>query len=122
MIPDTPPEPTRMTTVKSDTVKLLYLLYLASFVFGVTGIIGLILAYVFKSDSVGTWQESHYRYLIRTFWIGMLYAIISVALTLVFIGMLTGLLTVLWFIIRCAKGLKYAAKDHPMPDVTTWVW
>ncbi|MEP0191087.1 MAG: hypothetical protein ABJP70_10715 [Erythrobacter sp.] len=45
------------------------LLYLGTAVSGFSGLVGLVLAYVFRSHDHEEWEASHYRYLIRTFWL-----------------------------------------------------
>ena len=47
---------------------IISLLYLASFILGVTVIVGVVLAYVWKGEAHAGWEESHYQYLINTFW------------------------------------------------------
>ena len=42
--------------------------------FGVLGIVAIIIAYVRRGETAGTWLASHYRWLIRTFWFSMLWA------------------------------------------------
>ena len=64
-------------------MKLIYILYLVSITLGVTILIGLVIAYMNRGQATGTWAESHYTYQIRTFWIGLLYSLISVVLMLV---------------------------------------
>ena len=52
---------------------IVYILYLAAYVVGITSVIGVIIAHV----QVGTAEPmlaSHYRFQIRTFWIGLLYS------------------------------------------------
>ncbi|MEL7687016.1 hypothetical protein AAG596_06800 [Citromicrobium bathyomarinum] len=47
------------------------ILYLANLFTGFSVLIGLILAYVWRNDwDVTEWEETHFTYLIRTFWIG----------------------------------------------------
>ncbi|MAC57835.1 MAG: hypothetical protein CMH85_06070, partial [Novosphingobium sp.] len=67
---------------------IISLLYLASFVVGVTGIIGVVLAFVWRSEPKAAWEESHYQYLINTFWIGLIGSIAGVLLMIVLIGFL----------------------------------
>jgi uncharacterized membrane protein len=57
---------------EGDTARVVYLLYFASLLVGVTSIIGVIIAYVYRADSP-EWVATHYRFQIRTFWIGLLY-------------------------------------------------
>lgn len=48
---------------------VIYILYLAGLVIGITGIVGIVLAYINRGKA-GGFVESHYTFLIRTFWIG----------------------------------------------------
>ena len=84
-------------------------------------IIGVIIAYVNRADAP-EWVQSHYQLQIRTFWIGMLYAAISVLTMLVIVGWLLALFTVVWLIVRCAKEMKRIANGAAYPNVTTWLW
>jgi uncharacterized membrane protein len=98
---------------------IIYVLYLSSLIFGITGIIGVIMAYINKGD--GNYLDSHYQYQIRTFWIGLLYSIIGAILTYVFIGFLVLLLVFIWFVIRCVRGIRFLSKNQPIPEPTTWM-
>jgi uncharacterized membrane protein len=39
-----------------------------TFVFGLPSIVAVIMTYLRRSDARGTWLESHYRWLLNTFW------------------------------------------------------
>jgi len=99
---------------------IVYALYLANLVIPFTAIIGVIMAYINKGDD--NYLESHYQFQIRTFWIGLLYAIIGALLTVLVIGWLILLFYVIWLIIRCVKGFKYLGKQEPMPNPTSWMF
>lgn len=101
--------------------QIIYILYLASFVIGLTGIVGVIMAYVNKGDAPA-WIQSHYQYQIRTFWIGMLLTVISIATMIIAVGYFLLLAMAVWFIIRCVVGLKHLGKKNPIPDPRTWIW
>lgn len=103
-----------------DNVKLIYVLYLGSALIGLTVLVGLVMAYINRGQVRGTWAESHYTYLIRTFWIGVLYALISAVLMIVGIGFLLIVAVVIWAIIRCVKGLQWAVGANPIPDPKSW--
>ena len=75
----------RARTAKSLT-QILYGLYALSWFFGVTALIAIIIDYVKKDDVVGTPFESHFRWQIRTFWFGLLYATIGAATSMILIG------------------------------------
>lgn len=104
-----------------NTAFWIYILYLASLVFGITALIGLVLAYV-NSDGAPGWLESHYRFQIRTFWIGLLYVAATLAAMFVFIGWLFVPLFYLWLILRCAKGLRAVSRGEPHPDPASWLF
>ena len=94
-------------------------LYLGSFITGITGLIGIVLAHMWSGDARGTWAESHYTYLIRTFWFGLLGTIIGGLLTLVLIGFFVLLAVGIWFGVRSVLSLVKASKQEPMPDPDT---
>ncbi len=104
-----------------NNVTLVYVLYLAGFVLGgLPTLIGLALCYLNrgKADQV---CQSHYRYAIRTFWIGLLYSIISFLLMSVGIGFLLMLAVAVWLIIRCVKGLQALSAGKPVDNVESWL-
>jgi uncharacterized membrane protein len=103
-----------------DYVKVVYGLYLVSVIVGITMLIGLVIAYINRGEARGTWAESHYTYQIRTFWIGLLYSLISVVLMLVLIGFLLIFLVLVWVLARCIRGLQWAGKGQPVPNPKTW--
>ena len=104
-----------------DNVLLIYILYLVSFVIGITVLVGVVMAYLNRGQA-SEWARSHYTYLIRTFWIGLLYGLVSFLLTFVLIGFVTALATAIWVIIRCVKGLQLVGRREPVPNPTTWLW
>ena len=104
-----------------NNVKLIYGLYLVSVLVGVTMLIGLVMAYINRGQVAGSWAESHYTYQIRTFWIGLLYCLISVVLMLVLIGFLLIFLVLIWVFARCIRGLQWAGNGQPVPNPKTWL-
>lgn len=98
----------------------IYILYLASFVFGVTWIIGGVMAHLGGSDAP-EWQRSHLRFQVRTFWIGLLFSIVSgLAVLAAGLGFVLLLLTGVWVIIRCVKGILWLQKGAPVPEPASW--
>ncbi|MFQ3789446.1 DUF4870 family protein [Halomonas sp. A29] len=100
---------------------VVYALFLAGIVTGgLTALIGVVIAYVYRGQGPH-WLDEHYRYLIRTFWLAMLYFGVSMLLTLVLIGFVTTLMAVVWLVIRCVKGIKNL-QEHRAPDnVDAWL-
>ncbi|MET4163077.1 putative membrane protein [Marinobacterium sp. MBR-111] len=115
----------QVVTVEKPTTegscKLVYILYLVGLVFGITGIIGVIMAYINKSDAP-EWLQRHYQFQIRTFWIGFLYLVIGSILSLVIIGWFVILFWVVWLIIRCVKGMKALDMKQAPANVTGWLF
>jgi len=87
------------------------------------GLIGVIVAYVKRSESRGTWVESHMTWLIRTFWWSTVWALIGwallVLLAIVLIGFALGPLiwaiTAIWVLYRVIKGVVYFKDQRAIP-------
>ena len=99
---------------------VVYALYLASFVVGFTSVVGVIIAYVYQGKGPA-WLDEHYRYQVRTFWIGLLYASISFLLTFVLIGFPLLFALAVWFIVRCVKGFKGLQDKRAPSNVDSWL-
>lgn len=106
---------------EGSTANIIYILYLAGLVVGVTSLIGVVMAYVNRAGAP-EWVESHYRFQIRTFWIGLLYGVIGLVASVIVIGWLVLIFAVVWYILRCVKGMKQIADGAPCPNVETWLW
>lgn len=100
-------------------VQVVYALYLVSFVVGITGFIGLIMAYVNRGKGPA-WVDTHYTYAIRTFWIGLLYALIASILMVAFIGVILIFAVAIWLVVRCVIGLQKASAAEPIARPTSW--
>lgn len=111
----------RYNPADGETVRLVYILYLVSLLLGVTSIVGVIMAYVNRGDAPD-WLRSHYRFQIRTFWIGLLYTSLSLLTFIIIIGIFFGMFGFVWWIVRCAKGLKLLARGEPYENPATWLW
>ena len=101
--------------------RVVYVLYLVSILLGITGVVGVVIAYVNK-DNAPEWLKSHYQFQIRTFWIGLLYVLIGSLLSFVLIGYLVILFWVVWLIIRCAKGVSSLGQKAAHPNPTGWMF
>lgn len=99
------------------------LLYLFSVFNGVTLLIGLVLAYMWKDDErTEAWEVSHYRYFIRTFWLGLLYGVIGAVTAILLVGFLIMALVGVWIAIRAVMSLMAAQRRAPIVNVETWLW
>ena len=105
-----------------------YALYLIAFATGITAIIGLVIAYAQRS-AAGPANHSHYTFLIRTFWIGLLLMIaggvvfgVGAILSVILIGFpIMGLAWLIWaaasvwYAVRCIVGLVYLSRGEGYP-------
>ena len=83
---------------------VVYLLQALGFFVGITWIVAVIMDYVKRDEVKGTWLESHFRWQIRTFWWGLLWAAVGTVLLLVLIGYLVWVAAGIWIIYRIVKG------------------
>lgn len=97
---------------KTNTAKLVYVFYLAGIIIPFAAVIGLIIAYVNKSDAPD-WLQTHYQFQITTFWIGFIYLIVGGLLSMILIGYLILLFWLVWIIVRCVKGIKLLDQQQP---------
>ena len=98
------------------------LLYAGSYLTGLSGLIGLVLAYVWKGEPHEPWEATHYTYLIRSFWIGLAAIIVGVFTMLIGIGFLLFGGAGIWFLVRLVLSLVNAQKRQPMPNPETYLF
>lgn len=108
-------------TGNPDMAKIIYILYLIGLLTGVTILIGVVMAYVYR-DGSPDWLRTHYTSQIRMFWMSLLYCLIAGVLTMVLIGFLLYLVIAIWWIIRCIKGLKHLDQKGAYPDYEGWAF
>lgn len=118
-LPTIPAPPTARTS--ETTAKIVYVLYLLSFLFGITALVGVVMAYVYVGDAP-EWLKTHYRVQIRTFWLGVLLALAGLLLSVVVVGFVLMAFTVVWVIVRCVKGVRFLDRREPYPNAETWLW
>ena len=101
---------------------IVYILYLVSYVTGgLTALVGVIIAHV-QVDNADPMLASHYRFQIRTFWIGLFYIVVGFILAWVFIGILVWLWWFLWSIVRIIKGLLLLNENRPIANPASWLF
>ncbi|MHB1590810.1 MAG: DUF4870 family protein [Sulfuricella sp.] len=98
-----PVSDTRLDSAKTLTA-VVYALQAASFFFGVTYIVAIIISYVKLDDVKGTWLESHFRWQIRTFWFSLLWGAIGAITYILIIGWFILAADGIWVIYRIVKG------------------
>lgn len=114
-----PPPPTSASSDERQMALIIYILYLVACAAGVTAIVGVVMAYVSRSTAPD-WLKSHYTFQIRTFWIGLLYFTVSIALCVVLIGIPLVVASFIWYIVRCAMGLSRLLRNEPYPTPESW--
>ncbi len=93
---------------------IIYALYAASFLVGITAIVGIVLNYVKKDDVAGTFMESHFRWQIRTFWFGLLWAVVGAITWIIIVGWFVLSANAIWIIYRIVKGWLRLNENKPM--------
>jgi len=85
--------------------------------FGVATIASIVLAYLKRGDAAGTVYAQHFDWVIKTFWWGLLWVVLSALATFIFIGWLTGLIALVWIVYRLIKGwLALFSGEAPMAE------
>ncbi|MGH7735693.1 MAG: DUF4870 family protein, partial [Gemmatimonadales bacterium] len=118
--PATAPPPSILSDERQMAL-IIYILYLIPFAFGVTHIVGLVLAYANRSTAPD-WLKSHYTYQIRTFWIGLLYFVVACISVVLLIGLFLVPVVIIWYIVRCALGLDRLMKREAYPTPESWTF
>ena len=89
------------------------------FLTGWPSIIAVILNYAKRSDSEGTYLQSHFRWQIRTFWFACLWAIVAMVLALTVVGIplayLVAVLVGVWVLYRMISGILKLISQEAMP-------
>jgi uncharacterized membrane protein len=116
-----PPPPAQPIVSGKQLALAVYILYLASFFIGITGVIGLVIAYV-KIDGADPLLRSHYQFQIRTFWIGLLYLVVGALLCLIVIGIAVLVWWFIWTLVRCVKGILALNENRPIANPTSWMF
>ena len=113
---------------------VVYALYLLGFTNGLTFLVGLIIAYVYRQDA-GPINASHYTFAIRSFWLSIWWFLIGLALFLVGLALLVVLIGIpmmivggaimgavsVWFAVRSIMGLVYLLKGEAYPRPLSWL-
>jgi uncharacterized membrane protein len=120
-------------------VVVTYALFLAGFLTGgLTTLVGLVMTYALRGDASPI-ARTHYRFLARTFWLGLVWALvigafvaIGVILCITIIGMIVGVpllilckiagvVGLIWYAVRCIAGLMAAIGDRPYGTPDAWL-
>jgi uncharacterized membrane protein len=100
---------------------IVYLLYFAAYITGITALIGVIIAHIKIADADQV-LRSHYRFQIRTFWIGLLYLVVGAILAFAAIGFAILLWWFIWSLVRNVKGVLALNDNKPIQDPDSWMF
>ena len=116
--PETTPRPIVPST---DIALIIYILYFLGYFTGITAVIGVIMAHI-QLDTADPMLATHYRFQIRTFWIGLFYLVVGTVLSLIIIGWVVLAWWFIWSLIRSIKGLLALNERRPIADPGSWLF
>jgi uncharacterized membrane protein len=118
------PNSTRPPVVSDEQLVLIvYLLYFAAYIFGITALIGVIIAHLRFPDA-NPLLGSHYQFQMRTFWIGLL-SLVAGAVLVTFvpvIGVAILIWWLIWSLVRNVKGLLALNDYKPIREPASWMF
>ena len=86
-------------------VWVIYVLQLLSlFTFGLSFLVSGFLAYIKYDDNIGSMEESHLQWQIKTFWGVLIGLVLGILFMVLLIGKFILLITELWLLYRVVKG------------------
>ena len=92
-----------------------YILYATSALVGLTAIVAIIINYIKRDDTRGTLYESHFTWQIRTFWWGLLWAVVGGITLLIGVGFIILIANSIWLIYRVVRGFLAWNDGKAMP-------
>ena len=98
-----------------NIVLVAYILHACAVFTGLTAIVGVILNHLKVNDTQSAFIRSHHSWMLRTFWWGLLWAVICSVLMLVLVGAVGFLILGIWWIYRIVRGFLAYAERKPMP-------
>jgi uncharacterized membrane protein len=105
--------PEQLAGLKNVTLTV-YALQALSFIWGLPAIVGLIINYVKRDDARGTLYESHFTWQIRSFWWGLVWALIGGVLAVLLVGFVVMFVAWVWMIYRVVKGWLKLTEGQPV--------
>lgn len=128
--------PSTSTPPSASLLKITYLIYalhifsavnglltpafiVTAFLSGWPSIIALVMSYIWRADTEGTFLHSHFKWLIGTFWKALIFLVIAWLLIATVIGMIIGvpilLIVGIWVLYRLARGLLALNDRNQVP-------
>jgi len=82
---------------------------------GLATIAGVIINHIKYAESDNHIVASHHRWLLRTFWFGLLWCIVCIPLLFVMIGFAGLGIIAIWYVYRLVRGFLALVDNQPMP-------
>lgn len=102
---------------QKNTVRTLYIMLMIGSVLPVLSLVTVIMAYIYRSEA-GAVLQSHYLFIIYTFWISVAFILSGVATWTFGFGWMIFAIWFFWLFARCIKGFMIATKNLPHPNPT----
>jgi len=116
------PVETQRPVVSDNSIAVaVYALYCVGYFTAISALIGVIIAYT-KVGDADPMLRSHYRFQIRTFWIGLLYLSIAIPLSMVLIGIPLLVWWFVWSLVRIVKGIMLLNEHKPIAKPGSWLF
>lgn len=116
-----PQQPPPVRASDANLALAVYVLYLVSYVVGITALVGVVIAHI-QVGEADPMLQTHYRFQIRTFWIGLLYLVVGIVLCVIVIGIFVLLWWFIWSAARCIKGLVALNDNKPIANPASWMF
>lgn len=92
-----------------------YVLHVLAPFTGITGIAAVIISFIKVNETQSEFIRSHHRWLLRTFWWGLLWSLVCYVLTFVLVGILGFVALGIWWLYRTIRGFINYSERRPMP-------
>src|SRR5262249_19719664 len=100
---------------------IIYILYFVGYCFIFPAVIGVIMAHI-QLQTADPMLATHYRFQIRTFWIGLLYLVVGFVLAVIVIGLAVLAWWFIWSLMRSIKGVLALNERRPIADPDSWLF
>lgn len=113
IIPATPHKPTMSL---AGLTRLIYTFHaIGMLVAGITNVVAIIIHYLKVKDITDPFIKSHFRWQIRTFWIGCAWLLLGLVTSVFLVGIPIVIGAWVWMIYRYIKGWLSFEDGKPMP-------
>ena len=106
--------PQELSGLRTVTL-VVYALQALSFFWGLPAVVAIVINYIKRDDARGTVYESHFDWQIRTFWWGLVWTLVGIALIFAFgLGLIVLGVAYVWLIYRIVKGFLKLTESRPV--------